>query len=123
MNDSIFTTIEGPCLIRCIGFDNDRREYAFCEYPILKQTRTGAWIDWGHRKKFVKLKAQKQYASLTKEKAVECYKKRLMRRIVILKSQLSEAERMRNSIFYYTNDAAMKSSPEPRTRSWLDDGY
>lgn len=62
------------------------------EYPILKRTPKGAWIDDGGRKRFVRLSATKQYACPTVELAAESFRRRKTRQIAILMAQLDEVE-------------------------------
>lgn len=75
------------------------------EYPIVKRTPKGVWINlyshiypvplepsWTDGKKFVNLEARKKYACLTKEEALESFKARKRKQINILKGQLKDAE-------------------------------
>ena len=62
------------------------------KFKILKRTPCGAWIDFGyHEKKFVNLKATKQYACETPEKALKSFIFRKKRQIKILSTQLNDA--------------------------------
>ena len=69
------------------------------EFPIIKWTPKGAWIDVGlgvgHREdqKFVLLTARKRYACLTLEEAMESFKYRKKRQIKKLNAQLRQAEK------------------------------
>lgn len=63
------------------------------EYPIIKETPCGCWIEWVYgEKKFVNLKANKKFAHLTPEDAMESFKARKQRQIAILNGQLLRAE-------------------------------
>lgn len=65
-------------------------------YRVLSRTRCGAWITcWNDRddRRFVRLTARKQFASNTKNEALDCFKHRKKAQVRILKSQLANAER------------------------------
>lgn len=65
------------------------------EYPIQKRTACGAWIQLGYEnKKFVNLKAHKQYASETPETAWICFLARKRRHLAILQSQLNSIKHL-----------------------------
>ena len=76
------------------------------EFPVIKETNCGAWVDIYGRKRFVNLQAKKKYACLTVEEALESYHARKKRQIRILKAQLAQAE------------AALKLSPENESIYW-----
>ena|SRR5579859_1185210 len=62
-------------------------------YLVIKETPCGCWIAWGYGdKKFVNLKANKKFAHLTPEEAMESFKARKKRQIAILRGQLLRAE-------------------------------
>jgi hypothetical protein len=64
------------------------------EYPILKRTPKGVWIDTGYSigKKFVNLTARKQFACETIEEAKKSFLARKKKQISILTHQIREAE-------------------------------
>lgn len=62
------------------------------EYPIVKRTAKGAWIDVYGTQRFVLLTARKQYACETSELAAESFRHRKAKQIRILKRQIAEAE-------------------------------
>ena len=62
------------------------------EYPIIKTTVKGFWIDMFGRKRFVLSDSRKKFACLTKEDALESFKRRKERQIRLLESQLSHAK-------------------------------
>ena len=57
-------------------------------YPISSYTAQGAWIDMYGEKKFVNLRAVKQYANAHEHEAKEAFKARKERQIRILENQL-----------------------------------
>lgn len=69
-------------------------------FAVLKRTPCGAWIHCYDTtrsgnftdKKFVRLTARKQFASNTKDEAIDCFRWRKKRQILILKAQLKNAE-------------------------------
>lgn len=70
---------------------NDGIEFVW--FPIIKSTPCGAWVGVYGEKKFVRLNvAGKKYACHTIEEALESFKRRKQRQIVILTSRLKEAE-------------------------------
>lgn len=80
----------------CDEWDNPYQGYKLViqltEYPIIKRTPKGAWIDESFAgKRFVLLTARKKYACSSKEEALESFKARKRRQINILKEQLSRA--------------------------------
>jgi len=69
------------------------------EYPIIKETPCGYWIQigYGYKLKFVAFKnngnpTKKRWACLTKEEAMESFKARKRRQICLLEQQLSIAK-------------------------------
>lgn len=61
----------------------------FSSYPIVGYTPCGVWIGQGiKRKKFVNLKAQRQWATLTKDEAFNHLKHRKRRQLEILSWKL-----------------------------------
>lgn len=61
-------------------------------YHILSQTECGAWICIFGGKKFVNLKARKQWASVTEQKALDCFIARKNRHLNILRGQIKTIE-------------------------------
>lgn len=59
--------------------------------PVLSHTPKGVWLDNFGQRKFVLLDSRKQYASPTKEAALDAFKHRKQRQIHILTSRLSDA--------------------------------
>lgn len=67
-------------------------EFKLNEYPVIKETRCGVWIDIDYdRKKFINLHAHKKWACETEEEALEQFKHRKLRQIKILNGQLDFA--------------------------------
>lgn len=62
------------------------------EYPIVRRTPKGVWIDRGCMQKFVLLTATKQWACETKELAAESFLRRKVKQIQILRAQIADAE-------------------------------
>jgi hypothetical protein len=62
------------------------------EFPVMKKTLKGVWLDVCGSKKFVLLTARKRFACQTKEEAIESFIARKKRQILILKNQLRNAE-------------------------------
>lgn len=63
------------------------------EYQILRRTPKGAWLTFGFdSKKFVRLTADRPWASPTKEDAFRCFKERKKIQIRILTVQLDRAK-------------------------------
>ena len=77
-------------------FDNPLPRYTLRlilrEYPIVRATPKGAWINNYGDKKFVNLTANKKFACSTKDGAKESFIARKTRQIKILKAQLHQAE-------------------------------
>lgn len=61
------------------------------DFPIIRRTPKGAWIDLYNEKKFVLLTAIKQYASESKEIALQQFKARKTKQIEILTAKLKQA--------------------------------
>lgn len=62
------------------------------EFEVIKETPKGIWIRVPGRKRFVNLGARKKYACLSKLDALESFKRRKMRQIRILETQLRHAK-------------------------------
>lgn len=62
------------------------------EFPVIKETKCGVWIDIYGQKRFVNLEAKKKYACRTEEEALESYRARKRRQIKILEHRLAEAK-------------------------------
>jgi hypothetical protein len=62
------------------------------EYPVIRRTPKGVWVDDLVRERFVLLSAVKKFAYPTKEEALESFKARKGRYIRILKNRLERAE-------------------------------
>lgn len=60
--------------------------------PVLKHTPKGVWVDNFGQRKFVLLDSRKQYASPTKEAAMEAFKARKKRQISIINARLKSAQ-------------------------------
>ena len=61
-------------------------------YKVEKETKCGVWILVNHKKKFVHLGSMRQYASVTKERALQQFIYRKKKQIKILTSQLEVAK-------------------------------
>lgn len=70
----------------------DPAEYWFDEYPVLKHTKCGVWVDVFGMRKFINTQSRKQYAYATKDEAVVGYIKRTERYIKILQAKLDRAQ-------------------------------
>lgn len=66
--------------------------YWFDEYPVLKHTKCGVWVDVYGKKKFVNTQSRKRYAYATKDEAIVGYIKRTERYIKILQRKLNRAQ-------------------------------
>lgn len=62
------------------------------EYPIIRETKHGAWIDVLGHAKFVRLDARKRFACPTVEEAMESFRRRKQRQVKLLRAQLRMAE-------------------------------
>lgn len=83
MADVMYRMFSYPCF-------NDPCFYE--EYPILKHTPCGVWVDhWGKRK-FINTQCRKQFAYATKEEAHKGYIKRTERYIKLLKARSERAQ-------------------------------
>ena len=69
----------------------DSAKYWFDEFPILKHTKCGVWVDVYGKKKFINTQSRKQYAYATKDEAIVGYIKRTERYIKILQAKLDRA--------------------------------
>lgn len=87
-------------------FSESRLMLLKSEFPIIKWTNCGAWIDVYGRRRFVNLQSKKKYACFTVEEALESFHARKKRQIRILKAQLAQAE------------AALKLSPDNESIYW-----
>lgn len=65
------------------------------EYPVLKITRCGVWLDIYGQARFVLLTARKRYACPTEAEALASYHTRKKRQVKILSAQLRQAETAR----------------------------
>lgn len=63
------------------------------EYPIIKDTPCGAWVDDYGRKRWVNLEATKKFACRSKDEALASFIARKRRQIEILERQLADARR------------------------------
>lgn len=69
-----------------------RADIRCLEFPILKTTPKGVWINNYGPKRWVRLDAHKRFACPTKEEAMESFKARKKRQRSILKAQLSHLD-------------------------------
>lgn len=70
-----------------------RRDIGYSKFPIIKRTPCGAWIDLGlGEKKFVNLKATKQYACLTRKLALKSFLARQQRAITIMSNRIADCQ-------------------------------
>ena len=96
-------------------------EISVARHPILRYTPSGVWIyTWGG-KKFVNLRAGKQWASATEVEAIDQLWHRKRTQVRILESRLTEAKEVHDILvkhFY-------KKPPAPRSRYYASDydGY
>lgn len=88
--------------------DAEREEFAtsdpklvLMDYPIIKHTKCGFWIDEHGKNKFVRIGAKRQYAHLTKFEALrslvarkKSYVSHSHKRLQLAKEELSAAERV-----------------------------
>ena len=70
----------------------DPAKYWFDEYPVLKHTKCGVWVDVFGKKKFINTQSRMQYAYSTKDEAVVGYIKRTERYLCILQGKLNRAQ-------------------------------
>lgn len=70
-----------------------RVDVSLHDYPIVKRTPKGAWIDIYGRRRFVLLSARKQFACETPEQAARSFVARKQRQLRILQEQTKEVER------------------------------
>ena len=96
----------------CYEYDDleDISKLRFDTYEIVRSTEKGAWIsiypneriNYGSvkdiEKRFILLTANKQFASKTKRKAMQCLERRRSFQVKILKEQLSRAMAEHNAI-------------------------
>jgi hypothetical protein len=69
------------------------RKLQLNEYPIIKETRCGVWIDIDYgRNKFVNLQAHKKWACETPELAMTSFKIRKIRQVQKILLELEEAK-------------------------------
>lgn len=66
-----------------------RIELHLCRYRVTKTTRCGAWVDG---KRFINLGHPKRFAVPTKVEALQSFRRRKTRQIVILETQLTRAK-------------------------------
>jgi hypothetical protein len=62
------------------------------EFHVIKYTEKGAWIEQYGQERFVLKDARKRYACPSKEEALESFRARKKRQILILTSQLERAK-------------------------------
>lgn len=87
---------KGPILYRAhveyCGEGRDPRVW-FSSYPIVRYTACGAWIGQGMQKdKFVNLRADRQWATVTKEQAMYHLTRRKSRQLQILNWKVQMCE-------------------------------
>ena len=66
------------------------------EFPVVRRTPAGVWIDIYGRARFILTAARKRYACPTKEEALISYRARKRRQVKILRAQLKQAEQALN---------------------------
>lgn len=70
-----------------------RTQVHLTKFKILRTTRCGAWIyDWSDRKRFVNLKARKQYASISLGEAMKSWRARKVRHLSILNARIRDVK-------------------------------
>lgn len=69
-----------------------RLEVKCTEYPIVKRTPKGAWIDCYGTQRFVLLTARKQFACETREAAAESFRRRKQCQIKLLSERINDAK-------------------------------
>ena len=62
------------------------------EVPMVKRTRCGCWVQDGRKRHFILEGARKQWASPTKEKALEAWIARKRRQVMILHEDLGRVQ-------------------------------
>ena len=110
---TLIEEVKEPYLIRVYGFNGDG-EALMCfsydtwdtrKFPVLKWTYSGAWIEDHHgRRRFVNLKAKKQFASLNLEEAIIQWQYRADKRIDILSRDLEYLKNMKGKARKYLGD-------------------
>jgi hypothetical protein len=74
------------------AIDSDLVILELSSFHIIKETKCGVWIYVYDKKRFVNLKAKKQFACRTKEEAIMSFKARKKRQVEILSNKLAIAK-------------------------------
>jgi len=121
----VCTGEDWPVLLRAsAGFCQygARIEISIHRHPVISYTPSGAWIaTWGG-KKFVNLKANKQWASADEAEAIDQLYYRKRKQVQILSARLAEAKEVKGVLEKHFD----KKPPAPRARSYSrhdDDWY
>lgn len=109
-----------PVLLRASGGFcqyGARIEMSIHRHPILSYTPSGVWIGtWGD-KKFVNLRAMRQWASADEAEAIDQLWHRKRKQVQILASRLAEAEEVQGVLEKHFG----KKAPPPRARYYRED--
>lgn len=113
---------DGPpacaCLLRASGRASDGNvEIVVERHAILRYTPAGAWIDTYGGKRFVNLRASKQWASATEAEAIDQLYHRKRAQVRILESRFAEAKGVQAAMEKHLG----KTPPAPRP--WGSRGY
>jgi hypothetical protein len=115
--------VEGwPVLYRASGNycqRGARIELSIHRHPILSYTPSGCWIGTWGGKKFVNLRANKQWASTDEAEAIDQLWYRKRKQVQILAQWLQEAEEVQGVLEKHFG----KKAPPPRTRYYPDGDY
>ena len=103
-------------LLRASGRATDAQDVEIVveQHKVLSYTPCGAWIETWGKKRFVNLRAGKQWASADEAEAIDQLWHRKRAQVRILSSRLAEAEQVKEAMA----KAFDKKEPAPRTRYW-----
>lgn len=82
---------------------------ALREYPVLRTTPSGVWLDVYGQERFVKAAARKRFACPTKEEALVSFQARKQRQLRILESQV----RLVKKAIYMSNEFGPVMGKQP----------
>lgn len=80
------------CTDDWFGGSRPKVQFTLTRYPVLKETKCGAWTSVYGKKKFVNANARKQFAYRDRVAALAGYVARKQRQAAILRTQLERAE-------------------------------
>lgn len=85
---------EGECMYRIESkiIELSGLRLSVYDYPIIKRTNKGVWIDTFGRKRFILTAAICKWAYPTKKQALSAFQRRKQNQIIIVRDQLSHAQ-------------------------------